>query len=166
MNNTKDQFLEKYLGRCKDVTIIEVLTEIYENHFIEKMKVKEYDNFIELKMPISKLEAIQFNVQKYEDDFVILLCNKLIPKINGIITTNHVEILEKSKSQYPFEVFGWKALDDEFIDCKKELRERAIEELTKLYSTEGIKICIFFQPFSENGKNNNGYFRRISFRFI
>lgn len=121
---------------------------------------------IELKSPISKLEAINFDIEKYENDFVILLCNKLIPKINGIITANHAEILEKSKSQYPFEVFGWKALDDEFIDSKKELRERAIEELEKLYSTEGIKISIFFQPFSQDEQRNNGYFRRISFRFV
>ncbi len=166
MNNVKDQFLEKYLGRCKDVTIIEVLTEIYENHFIEKPKVKEYDNFIELKMPISKLEAIQFDVKKYEDDCVILLCNKLIPKINGIVTTNHEEILEKSKSQYPFEVFGWKALDDEFMSSKESLRNRAIEELEKIYLQQQIKISIFCVPFSNDEYRNQGYFKRISFRFI
>lgn len=166
MNNAKEQFLEKYLGRCKDVTMIEVLTEIYENHFVEKMKVKEYDNFIELKMPISKLEAIQFDVKKYEDDCVILLCNKLIPKINGIITTNHEEILEKSKSQYPFEIFGWKAIDEEFLDCKKELRERAISKLEEIYKHEGIQISIFCVPMNPIQYLPSGYFRRISFRFV
>lgn len=121
---------------------------------------------MELMLPISKTEAAQFDREKYEEEFVISLCNKLIPKINGIITVNYNEIVEKSKSQYPFEVFGWKALDDEFIDAKQELREKAIEKLTEIYLHEGISIMIFCVPFSNNEKQNNGYFRRISFRFI
>jgi hypothetical protein len=165
MNNVKDQFLEKYLNRSQEVNIITVLGEIYENHFIEKHVVKNYDNFLELKIPISKLEAIQFDIEKYEKEYVICLCNKLIPKINGIVTTNHAEILEKSKSQYPFEVFGWKALDDEFLDSKEKLRTEAIEELTKLYSKEGIEISIFCVPMNNDEYRNHGYFRRISFRF-
>lgn len=128
--------------------------------------MKNNNDQIELMQPISKLEAINFDVEKYENDFVILLCNKLIPKINGIITVNHKEIIEKSKSQYPFEVFAWKALDEEFIDAKQELRERCIEELKKLYLKEGIEISIFCVPMNPIQYLPSGYFRRISFRFI
>lgn len=166
MSNVKKQFLEHYLERCKEVPIMNVLQEIYDRHFIEKPVVKNYDNFIDLKSPISKLEAIQFDIEKYEEEYVILLCNKLIPKINGIVMANHKEILEKSKSQYPFEVFAWKALDDEFIDAKKELREKAIQKLTEIYRNEEIEISIVCVPMNPIQHLPSGYFRRISFRFL
>jgi len=142
-------------------TLGEMIAKSLNEMYHKKKETHNY-YFPELKLPISKQEALDFDRKKYTEDYVIGLCNKLIPKINGIITINYDEIVENSKSQYPFEVFRWDALDDEFLNCKKILREKAISELTKIYLKEGIQINILCMPISDNGC----YFRRISFRFI
>lgn len=164
MSNVKQQFLEHYLERCREVNIATVLTEIYDTHFIEKPVVKNYDKFIELKLPISKQEALQYDRNKHSEEQIILMCNKLIPKINGAITIHYDEIAEKSKSQYPFELFGWKELDDDFL-YYEERRDKVIKTISDIYLKEGIEIKIFCSPMSNNDKSGK-YFRRISFRFI
>lgn len=156
MRNAREEFIKTYMDRCKDVPIITVITEIYDHHFVEQPKVKNKDNFLELMLPISKEEAAQLDRTKYEEEYVIRLCNKLIPKINGIVTVNYDEIKEKSKLSYPFELFSWSALDEEFTSSKKELQEKAISTLTEMYVKEGIKIKILCEH----------TFRRISIVFI